>query len=91
MMMPHRTPSVHHTDKLLPYGTGKESSIHKKCCSGGKRNYFLGTWLVFTMKILIFKGLQELQKHILRNKESYPYSSPLSHSYYLFPKAFWFF
>ena len=41
MMMPHRTPSVHHTDKLLPYSTAKESSIRKKCCSGGKRNYFL--------------------------------------------------
>ena len=43
------------------------------------------------MKILIFKGLQELQKHIFRNKESYSYSSPLRHNYYLFPKAFRFF
>ena len=41
MMMPLRTPSVHHTDKLLPYGTAKESIIRKKCCSGGKRNDFL--------------------------------------------------
>ena len=41
MMMPRHTPSVHHTNKLLPYGTAKESSIHKKCCSGRKRNYFL--------------------------------------------------
>ena len=38
MMMPHRAPSVHHTDKLLPYGTAKENIIRKKCCSGGKRN-----------------------------------------------------
>ena len=41
MMIPHRAPSVHHTDKFLPYGTAKESSIRKKCCSGGKRIYFL--------------------------------------------------
>ena len=41
MMMPHRTPSVHHTNKLLPYGTAKESIIRIKCCSGGKTNCFL--------------------------------------------------
>ena len=35
MMMPHRVHSVHHTDKLLPYGTAKESSICKMCCSRG--------------------------------------------------------
>ena len=31
---------IYHTKKLLPYGTAKESSIRKKCCSGGKRNCF---------------------------------------------------
>ena len=36
MMMPYRAPSVHHTDKLLPYGTVKERSIRIKCCSRGK-------------------------------------------------------
>ena len=41
MMMPYRAPSVHHTGKLLTYGTAKESCIHKKCCSRGKRNHFL--------------------------------------------------
>ena len=41
MMMPHRSLSVHHTNKLLPYGTAKEISIHKRYCSGGKRNCFL--------------------------------------------------
>ena len=41
MMMPHRAPSVHQTNELLPYGTAKESIICKKCCSGGKGNYFL--------------------------------------------------
>ena len=35
MMIPHRVHSVHHTDKLLPYGTAKESSICKMCCSRG--------------------------------------------------------
>ena len=40
MRMPHRASSVHNTDKLLPYGTAKESSIRRKYCSGGKRNYF---------------------------------------------------
>ena len=39
-MMPHCTPSVHHTDKLLPYGTAKEIIVRKKC-SGGKTNYSL--------------------------------------------------
>ena len=39
--MPHRAPSVHYTDKLLPYGTAKESIVRKKCCSGEKTNYFL--------------------------------------------------
>ena len=41
MMMPHRARSVYHIDKLLPYGTAKESSIRKKCCLGGERNCFL--------------------------------------------------
>ena len=34
-----------------------------------------------------FQRASGAPKHILRNKESYLYSSPLSHSYYLFPKA----
>ena len=38
MMMPRDTPSAHHTNKLLPHGIAKESSIHKKCCSRRKRN-----------------------------------------------------
>ena len=33
MMMPHHAPSVHHTDKLLPFNSAKETRIHKKCCS----------------------------------------------------------
>ena len=41
MRVPHRASSVHNTDKLLPYGTAKESSIRRKYCSGGKRSYFL--------------------------------------------------
>ena len=38
-MIPHPTSSVHHTNKLLPYDTAKDSSIRKKCCSQGKRNF----------------------------------------------------
>ena len=41
IMIPYCAPSVHHTDKLLPYGTAKEIIVRKKCCSGGKTNYFL--------------------------------------------------
>ena len=44
MTMPHRAPFVHHTNKLLPYGTAKESSICKKMLFRRKKKLLFEIW-----------------------------------------------
>ena len=81
-MIAHCAPSIHRTNKLLPFGTVKEMSIHKKFCTERKRNFLLkfgkiktqgfllkSPCLVFTITILFFNGSRYSENAFVEIKE----------------------